>query len=93
MHLYNGVPRRGWTGVLDYASLPINFKFYFLLLGLVCARALPATDFAFLLKRPSLRMLLALAAAFRDVCLVFRAILMPPFQNVNLRGSLEYKDT
>ena len=42
-------PEGGGAGVLANTSLPIDFKSYFFLPGLVCAKALPATDFDLLL--------------------------------------------
>lgn len=43
------VTPEGGAGVLANTSLPIDFKSYFFLPGLVCAKALPATDFDLLL--------------------------------------------
>ena len=51
----------------------LQWQTYFLP-GLVCARALPATDLALLLERRSLRILLALVATAFEVCLEFLAI-------------------
>jgi len=64
-------------------SLPYFFPF-----GLVCDRALAATDFVFALVRPSRSNLDALVAMARDVCLEFAlAMIMsssPKFVVVNL---------
>lgn len=47
---------------------------YLHLPGLVCANALPATDFEVLLNLPSRRTLLAFEATALDVCFEFLAI-------------------
>lgn len=52
-------------------SLPAIVAYF---LGLVCANALPATDFDVLLNRPSRRTLLAFEATGLDVCLLFLAM-------------------
>jgi len=54
--------------VVAFAESP---SYFFVALGLVCAKALPATDLVFALVRPSRSKRDALLATERDVCLGF----------------------
>ena len=60
--------------IIQSCSAHQSFQSYLRLSGLVCANALPATDFDVLLYLPSRRTLLAFEATALDVCFEFLAI-------------------